>query len=281
MRIAIIGWGFVGKAVEIGFRPIKNRDNNQIVIVDPKYRDNKIEDLGEDFDPNFVFVCVPTPMKEDGNIDASILLKTCEDLTKYTPNAKVIIKSTVTPDIIDEICKNDNFVYNPEFLTERNYAEDFLNPPFQILGGKADALSAVSELYRFHSNVAISPELRMTVKEASLVKYGINSFLATKVVWFNEFKDLVDNLGANYITIANAMVRDNRIGYSHMIVPGPDGKRGFGGACFPKDTQALLKYASDKEIDLSVLNKAVEKNKLYREAYDLDDREKEQNIKYG
>jgi nucleotide sugar dehydrogenase len=273
-RIVIVGYGFVGKAIEAGFAP-----QNEIVIIDPKYRDNKIEYLG-DFDPQFVFISVPTPMGEGGVIDDSILRNVFEDLSIHAPNAVKVLKSTVTPNIVSELfAKYDNCVYNPEFLTEANAIADFLNPPFHIFGGEPKPVSAVAGLYNFASNCRPAPELRVTAAEASFIKYGINSFLATKVVWFNQFKEMIEAHGCSYSAITNAMSYDRRIGGSHMKVPGPDGKKGFGGACFPKDTAAIWNL-SLQDTPLSVLGHVIDANKAYRLQYELDDREKEQNIKY-
>lgn len=273
-KIVIVGYGFVGKAIEAGFAI-----RNKIVIIDPKYRNNQIEDLDE-FDPDFVFISVPTPMGDGGVIDDSILREVFNKLEVSAPNAIKVLKSTVTPDIVEELFeKHKNCIYNPEFLTESNAINDFLNPPFHIFGGDPKYIQVLSELYHTKSNCRPAPEIRLTAKEASFVKYGINSFLATKVVWFNQFKDMIESHGANYKAIANAMAYDRRIGASHLKVPGPDGKRGFGGACFPKDTTAIWNL-SLKDNPLSVLGHCIEINNAYRSQYDLDSREKEQNIKY-
>ena len=120
--------------------------------------------------------------------------------------------------------------------------------------------------------------MHMTAMEASFVKYGINCFLATKVLWFNQFKDLIDDTDSKYNVIVNAIGLDPRIGHSHTQVPGPDGKKGFGGACFPKDTNAFSTYARG---EFSVLDDVIKANNIYRKEYDLDDREKEQKVNYG
>jgi len=91
-----------------------------------------------------------------------------------------------------------------------------------------------------------------------------NSYLATKVTFFNELFELCNNIGANYDTVSNLLGLDTRIGAGHTTVPGPDGKFGWGGHCFPKDTQALLNEATGLGIDLSLLEKAVELNKIHR-----------------
>jgi UDPglucose 6-dehydrogenase len=97
-----------------------------------------------------------------------------------------------------------------------------------------------------------------------LAKYVINCFLATKVVFMNEIQQLATAAGLDYNRIAGMIAHDPRIGQSHMRVPGPDGSYGFGGACFPKDTTALLKYADGLGINLNTLDAAVKKNTLLR-----------------
>ena len=133
-------------------------------------------------------------------------------------------------------------------------------------------------MYVNHSQCKPCPAYLMTAKEASFVKYGINSFLATKVLWFNQFKDLIDNAEIKYNVIVYAIGADPRIGHSHTQVPGPDGKKGFGGACFPKDTKAFSKYADGK---FTVLDEVINVNNEYRLQYTLDEREEEQNVRFA
>jgi UDPglucose 6-dehydrogenase len=103
-----------------------------------------------------------------------------------------------------------------------------------------------------------------TIGEAALAKYTINSFLATKVAFMNEIYFLSRSLGLNYNKIAEMVSIDERIGRSHMRVPGPDGTFGFGGACFPKDTSALLKFAEEQGVVMNIIDSAVKKNTLLR-----------------
>jgi len=267
LRVGIVGYGFVGKAVEFGFK----NNNNEIKIIDPKHN-TFVDDL-QGFLPDLTFVCVPTPMGDDSAIDASIIEKVMQNLSMVT--GTIVIKSTITPDLADKLCARDNVVYNPEFLTERNAADDFINPPMHILGGIEEYTNKVEEYYKEHSNCNPATAYHMTAQEASFVKYGVNSFLATKVLWFNQYKDLIEKYGAKYNVIANAIASDPRIGPSHTKVPGPDGRKGYGGACFPKDTAALYTFSNT---ELSVLGEVIEANNQYRSEYELDDREKEQNV---
>ena len=104
-----------------------------------------------------------------------------------------------------------------------------------------------------------------THAEASMVKYTTNCWLSTKVSFFNQLYDLCQANGTNYNLIRQILTHDKRIGDSHMLVPGPDGSRGFGGACFPKDTSAFSQYAKDLNKPLTVLESAVEYNKTVRQ----------------
>ena len=261
MKLGIIGKGFVGSAVSNGF----DKDCEQ-VIVDPKYTDNTIVDV---LDSKLVFVCVPTPVAEDGSCDTSIVKDVLIELSMRDYKGVVVVKSTIIPDYLHEFKKEFDLkiVYNPEFLTEANANEDFKNPPFQVFGGKWRDCEVVEKAYLRHSSVRIVPTFKVDLTTASLLKYTINSWLATKVIFFNELKELHE-LGSSMVTweqFTDMLSRDERIGNTHMQVPGPDGKKGFGGHCFPKDTEALLHYANKKNIKMSVLRKAVSTNKKLRD----------------
>ena len=117
----------------------------------------------------------------------------------------------------------------------------------------------------------------MTLEEASFVKYAINSFLAMKVLFFNQLYDAIGETNANFATIIKAVGMDDRIGSSHTKVPGFDGKQGYGGACFPKDTSAFTKFSDQ----FTLLAKCVNINNEYRQQYELDNREIEQHVDYG
>jgi UDPglucose 6-dehydrogenase len=119
---------------------------------------------------------------------------------------------------------------------------------------------------------------------ASLVKYTINSFLALKVIFFNEMKSVFDNFNTNteWSDFINSLSKDKRMGNSHMNVPGPDGRYGFGGPCFPKDVKALIQYSKEIGNELTLLKKANSINNNIRAKYnDETVREKEQNIKFN
>ena len=262
MKLGIIGKGFVGSAVANGF----DNDVKQL-IVDPKYTDHTIKDLVE-FSPPICFICVPTPIAEDGSCDTSIAKEVLSELHKRQYKGVCVIKSTIIPDYLHEFKREFDLkiVYNPEFLTEANADEDFKNPPFQVFGGKWRDCEVVEKAYLRHSSVRIVPTFKVDLTTASLLKYTINSWLATKVVFFNELWKLHQS-GSSAVSweqFTDMLSRDERIGKSHMKVPGPDGEFGFGGHCFPKDTEAFLNYAQSKNIKLSVLKRATETNIKFR-----------------
>lgn len=263
LKLGIVGKGFVGSAVANGF----DQDTDQF-IVDPKYLDNTISDLVE-YNPKLVFVCVPTPPQHTHlDVDVHIVDSVLKELSSLSYKGIVVVKSTITPDHLTRFKKiyDLSLVYNPEFLTEANAFDDFLNPSMQILGGKWKDCENVEKAYVKHSSVKTVPTFKTDLITASLIKYTINSWLATKVSFFNELHELFTNSGTKvpWETFTEMLSQDKRIGESHMKVPGNDGEFGFGGHCFPKDTKALLYYAKLKKTDLSVLKKAIDKNDKIR-----------------
>jgi len=243
MKLGIVGHGFVGTAVDHGF----TRDIQKF-IVDPKHNStNTIEDLIK-FKPDAVFVAVPTPQLESGECNTEILEGVMQQLNT-SKGLLVIVKSTVPAyklQKIQEECINIRIVYNPEFLTEKNYIDDFVNPAMHVFGGMNKDTDAVEKLYLEHSDCAECPVYKTDIVTASMVKYCINSFLATKVTFMNEMYDVLNAAkGADWNTFTKIIANDPRIGNSHMKVPGNDGQRGYAGSCFPKDTAALAWFARE------------------------------------
>lgn len=276
--IAIVGYGFVGKAVSHGF----NRENVRQTIIDPYHPMGQDISVLKDKNIKATFICVPTPMGENGVIDANIVEDVMEYLNENVSGLK-ILKSTVIPDIIAKFANDEKFVYNPEFLTERNANDDFINGIMHIFGcSNEDVANEMQVLYHNYSNCNIAMPMHvMTPIEASLVKYGINSFLATKVAWFNQFYDLVNQYGSDYDHIINAIGCDSRVSASHTKVPGPDGQRGFSGACFPKDTAAIYSAAKKNNIELSILKEAIIYNQVLKNNDQIDARANEQNVSFN
>lgn len=280
LRLGIVGHGFVGKAMDKGFSK-----ETEKYIVDPLYN-NTIDDLAN-FNPELTFVCVPTPMSSDGSINSSIIEKVVIELSQKCDESIVAVKSTVIPSVLKSLIKyNNKIVYNPEFLREKHADLDFKNSEMIILGGKESIATKVSKAYKNHSNCKTKNFYITDVASASLAKYAINTFLASKVLFFNEVYELYQNTQhmnkeSNWSNFIKMLSTDSRIGCSHLEVPGQDGKFGFGGACFPKDTMALIKYAEDIGVSMEVLKAVVKKNNKIRSSYvEIDSREKAQDINF-
>ena len=266
MKIAIVGVGFVGTAVARAF------ENNTLLLVDPKL--NTDISATASFEPNVSFICTPTPSNDDGSINYDITLKAVQFLLLKT-YCIIVVKSTVPPSFAALFSKSDRVVFNPEFLTERNAVQDMVWADSIILGGTKYATSLVEEYYRKFSICSADKYTHLSCEEACWVKYATNTMLAVKVAYLNQLYDLFEDKQSWSHTI-NTMKMDSRLGSSHWLVPGLDGKRGFGGACLPKDSNALLHEAPS----LSILNTVIESNNHYRRLYEQDAREIQQNIKF-
>jgi UDPglucose 6-dehydrogenase len=277
LKLGIVGHGFVGKATDWGFNKRVNK-----FIVDPLLNTN-VRDLKE-FDPEIVFVCVPTPMSDDGSQNSSIIENVIKELVLNCPNAIKVVKSTVLPSLLEELKKIDSkLVYNPEFLREKHANIDFVNSEMIIFGGDRNISTQVSNAYLRHSRCKTKEHIFTDLKTASFIKYSINTFLASKVIFFNELHSIHEKLDVkdSWDSVVNIISKDSRIGESHMNVPGHDGRKGFGGACFPKDSLALIKFADSMNINLNSLITTVKVNNKIRSKYeDLDSRESEQNVSF-
>lgn len=266
LKLGIVGAGFVGGSVINGF----DTDTVEQFVVDPKLNDNTIADLIK-FSPSIVFICVPTPEAHKGDVDVSYVRQVLSDLYDRKYKGVAVIKSTITPKHLTKMKKDFDLklVYNPEFLTEANAHQDFINPHMQVLGGKWRDCDTVEKAYARHSKVKVVPTYKVDLITASMIKYTINSWLATKVIFFNDLYELFNASSAHstWEQFTEILKNDPRIGNSHMQVPGPDGARGFGGHCFPKDTKALVHYASKLDVDMPVLTAAMYVNdKTYRKS---------------
>jgi UDPglucose 6-dehydrogenase len=256
-KIGIVGLGVVGNAVKQSFESC-----GELVTID--IDKNKGFHTYEDIrDCEAIFVCVPSPMSADGRCDASALESVLHSIGKdYT--GVIISKVTATPDIYQKL-ENDykNLVYVPEFLTEANANQDYHRSSFFVIGGSINAYKKEAERILSYTHKT-SSFYKCSIAEASLIKYIINSFLATKVVFMNEFFSLSQAYNCNWNTVAQGLSLDQRMGNSHTRVPGPDGSFGFGGMCFPKDVSAILKNAEDHQVNLNTLKEANKKNTLLR-----------------
>ena len=266
-KIGVVGNGFVGGAVKFGFSPQVGCDAEvRVHDKNPIKSTHTLEDTVNKSD--FIFLSVPTPANEDGSINLDILTDALSDIDKISEKDNyILIRSTVVPGTtwaLQEKFPKLNLLFNPEFLTERSANFDFINQHRFIIGSGDSMSSAMaseefSELLknRFGSCISI---LECTYETAEMIKYMNNCFFATKVSFLNEMYQIAEKSQVNWKQAIDGFVADGRIGHSHLNVPGPDGKFGFGGSCFPKDVQALRNFAEDIGVNPSVLAAVWRKN---------------------
>lgn len=273
INVGIVGLGFVGRAVAHGFR------EQNLFIADPVIGTSTKDLLDKKLD--VVFICVSTPMGTNGEIDVSNVAQVLVDLSNMA--TLLVLKSTVTPKHVEFFSrKYYNFVYNPEFLTERNALWDFENPISNVYGGDRMWTDKLEKIYLNHSTCQSANTFHMTAVEASFVKYAMNSYLASKVVFFNQLNDLVYEAGGRFNTIREAIANDPRIGDSHTHVPGFDDRKGTSGPCFGKDVPAFIRYSQEQGKELTVLKETWNVNCDYRNAYPAPlPREREQHIEFN
>ena len=271
-KIGIIGRGFVGSAVEHGFLCDDNyKVDVKIFDKSPKLSTHTLEETVND--SMFIFVSVPTPANLNGSINLDALDIVLNNINKCIDNESIIlIRSTITPGTSNFFSKRYpklNIVFNPEFLTERNAKEDFINQSRIILGGRNSFTVKVAELYKWRFDNKV-PIIQTDYQTAELIKYMNNIFLATKVSFMNEMFLVANKVGANWEKAVEGFVLDNRVGSSHVNVPGHDGKFGFGGSCFPKDIQALIEFSNRLDVDLKVVKAAWNTNLKVRPERDWE-----------
>ena len=262
MKIGIVGNGFVGSSVAYGFSPQTGCDAD-IKIYD-KDSSKATDTLENTLTSDYIFVSVPTPSNSDGSINLDVVYNVFEDISKsnHRTDNVFLLRSTVTPGTTRKLqrkFRNLNIVFNPEFLTERSAKLDFINQSRFILGGLKKNVNKVEKLFKWRFGESI-PVIKTNYETAELIKYMNNCFFATKVSFLNEMYQIADECGADWDKAVEGFVRDGRIGHSHMNVPGPDGKFGFGGSCFPKDIQAMIHFANTLDIHPNVLVGAWETN---------------------
>lgn len=289
MKIVVIGTGYVGLVSSICFAKIGHQviavdkiaskidqlKKGEIPIYEPGLKEMLTEVVGLDnisfttnlqealIDAKAVFIAVGTPQDEDGSADLSYVLDAIKEIAKYSTSSKLVVtKSTVpakTGEKIKKLLTETNpqikfyVASNPEFLREGCAIEDFMKPDRIVIGYDEDqAKKILEEIYNYFPASKI---FHTDLVTAELIKYGSNSFLATKIAFINEIADLCENVGGNIKDLAYAMGQDSRIG-GKFLNPGP----GFGGSCFPKDILALLNIAKTNNSSLSLIDAVVKSN---------------------
>lgn len=292
MKIAIVGTGYVGLVsgtcfaetgidvvcVDIDKRKIDLLNNGQIPIYEPGLEDiykKNVEkgrltfstNLAENIkDTDAVFIAVGTPPDEDGSADLKYVLGVAREIGKNIDHYMVIVTKSTVPvgtsvkvknAILDELKKRGvdipfDVASNPEFLKEGSAVDDFLKPDRIVIGTESDkAQKVMNRLYKpFLLNG--HPILFMDITSSEMTKYAANSMLATKISFINDIANLCEIVGADVDAVRRGIGSDARIGYK-FIYPGT----GYGGSCFPKDVQALVRTADENGYSLEIL-KAVE-----------------------
>ncbi len=254
--IGIIGQGFVGTAIREG---LKNKF--EIETYD-KFKDSTCSSIEELMSKvQMFFVCLPTPMRKDGSCDLSIIRDTIFEADSHSSNHIAIIKSTVVPGTTEKLnrdCQDLSVIFCPEFLTEANYIDDFKNQNRILIGGPRPASTAVNNMFKKAFPNVLTIKTGSSVAE--MVKYFTNTFLATKVSFANEMKKICGNINIDYDKVLEYALYDERIGKTHLSVPGPDGKWGFGGSCFPKDINALITFSRTLGFEPTILSSVWKRN---------------------
>jgi UDPglucose 6-dehydrogenase len=296
MKIAVIGTGYVGlvtgtcfaetgnevMCVDIDQRKVDMLNNGQITIYEPGLEKIFLRNLKEDRlkftsdlktgikDAQILFLALPTPPGEDGSADLKYVLGVAKSLGSLISEYVVVVdKSTVpvgtaekvTTAIAENAKVEFDVVSNPEFLREGVAVEDFMKPDRVVIGcGSERAKKLMSELYAPFVRSG-NPLIFMDVRSAELTKYAANAFLATKITFMNEISQLCERLGADVDMVRLGIGSDARIG-KRFLFPGI----GYGGSCFPKDVQALVKSSNEVAYDFQILNAVMdvnEKQKLH------------------
>ena len=246
MKIGIAGYGYVGQAHEAALK-----DYHEILISDPAlghYADLQHADA--------IIVCVSTPQHTSGSCNVNNVY----EVIAAAPKVPILIKSTISLegwDVIRTDFVSANLTFSPEFLRAATALEDFKNTTHFMMGGDSVGFWA-DVLINAMGNITID---NVGVSDLILTKYFRNSFLATKVAFFNQVYELCQATGANYETVAKHIGNDPRIGHSHTTITD---ERGFGGHCLPKDTSALIKTAQKHNTQLSILEEAINYNNTLR-----------------
>ncbi len=247
--IGIVGVGMVGGPFARYFEKYKGyvRGTNLFLYdTDPKKKFH--DDVNR---ADVVFISVPTPRNPDGSADMSRIR---DAISRFADGKTIVLKSTVPPGTTEAFAgeyPEHQFLFNPEFLTEKNAWQDMLHPDRQIVGftkKNVQAAELVLSLLPKAKFSAPTKDQKITATEAEYIKYAGNIYLARKVNWANALAKATEKLGANYEHVRAGLAADVRIGKSHLDV-NHHGYRGFGGYCFPKDTAAFMAFAKTNGLD--------------------------------
>jgi len=280
IKIGVVGQGFVGGSLTT----VMNERNCAVFTYDitgkvaPGGRGTGAFSLAEfvsmcdELDVRVIFVCLPTPMTQTGHADLSVVESALNEIAEVPTRGNydriAVVKSTVPPGTCTTwdnrfAYRNLRVVFNPEFLTEARALDDMRDQDRIILGGHPAVTPKVAEIYA--KTFPGVPCIQTSANNSEMVKYIANCFLSVKVSFANEMRQVCEGLNSagktcDYDKIIELATLDKRLGETHWKTPGPDGKAGFGGSCFPKDINAMIRVAQSVQIDPKVLCAAWDKN---------------------
>lgn len=257
MNIGVVGNGFVGQAMTL----LRPGINVNVWDIEPSKCEpqglgfRKFVDISE-----IIFVAVPTPMNSNGTCHLDIVESVIHKIKAYNSETPIVIRSTVPPGT----CTKLGVSFMPEFLTEKHWKQDFKSCRQWIIGTTdTNLVTRIQQMFKLACDAGCieNPHvIHMKETEAEMVKYVKNCFLATKVSFFNEIDTLCKAVGIDYTCVREVACDDPRIGHGHTSVPGHDKLRGYGGTCFPKDMNAILKYMEHLGVASHVIAGAITRN---------------------
>lgn len=269
MKVGVVGGGVVGKATARAY--LEFADQVCVYDLDPNRRTHSMDDV---LACDVVFICLPTPGGKDGRLDLSAVERFAVtaaaycDINHVRPN--FVLKSTVpvgTTRSLREVHGLPNLVHSPEFLTARCAQTDAMLPAQLVIGvppGRYPqaGVAALDGLYE--ARFPGVPIRTMSSDESEALKLMLNGFFAIKVAYFNEARGLADRLGLDWQVLLRGILGDGRVAPYHCNVPGPDGMRGFGGSCLPKDLAQLAFHMAEQAVCSAVTAGAAVSNKHVR-----------------
>lgn len=256
--IAVIGYGFVGKAIAHSHR------SDELFVLDPKLDHSASWEQVACCDA--VYLCVPSPSNLDGSCNTDILEQVLEQCKQHNiVDVPIISKVTAPPNVYQRLqAEYENLVHCPEFLTAANNIQDYENTKYLVVGGNPVWANKAAIMMAGALQLDVEKAMITDIATASLYKYMMNCYLATKVSFMNEFYMVASKLGVEWDQIVGLSQWEDRIGSTHMNVPGPDGEFGWGGMCFPKDTSAFVQFSKQLGVDTDMIGGVISVNKHHR-----------------
>jgi len=268
MKLSIIGLGFVGSAIQNSVLQKGFVIDDNLFVYD-KYKQGGIGSLEKCLESDILFLCLPTLFDPSNNqYDKSAIIECSQALTAHSYKGTVILKSTVEPQTTDQLSQKFpliRYLHNPEFLTARTANEDFHNQTHIVLGKPISQSNNILEpVIRFYSTHYPSARISTCSSvESESMKIFCNTFYSVKVQFFTEIYELCQKNGTDYNVVRNLMLSNNWIHPMHTVIPGPDGNISYGGACFPKDSNALLEYMKKMNTPHALLEASItERNQM-------------------